>query len=119
MGEIGERFHGANTGLALELRAQRFKIELGLQMMHAGLKERFAVQAAPEADGAEGLPLGEWLVREIDEKLVRSEIDVVEGDNFCDGLFEDLRTPARFPAGIKTLAELEAQLFPDLNQRRK
>jgi len=39
MREIGEGLHGADAGLALELRSERFEIELCFQMMHAGLEE--------------------------------------------------------------------------------
>src|SRR5436190_15368542 len=113
MGEIGEGFHGANTGLALKLRAQGFEIELSFEVMHAGLKKRFAVQAAPQADGAEGLPLGQWIVREIDEQFIGREIDVVEGDDVRDGLFENLRAPAGFAACVEALTQDEAELCRD------
>ena len=71
VGEIGEGFHGANAGLALELGAQGIEIELSFKVVHTGLEERFAVQGAPEADGAEGILLREGLVGEVVEQFVR------------------------------------------------
>ena len=50
--KIGERLHRADAVFFLELLFERVEIEHALQMVHAGLQERFAVQAAPEADRA-------------------------------------------------------------------
>src|SRR5439155_17785315 len=76
VGEVGEGFHGADASLALELSAKGLEIKLGFEVMHTGLEERFAMQRAPEADGAEGLSLGKWVVREVQEQLIGSEIDL-------------------------------------------
>lgn len=48
--EIAERLHRDDTGLGLECRTKCIKIELGLQMVHSRIQERFTVQADPEPD---------------------------------------------------------------------
>ena len=74
------------------------------------------MQAAPEAHGAERLALGQGLMGEIDEELIRREIDVIEGDYFRDGLLENLRAPAGFAAGVEALAQDEAQFLPHAHE---
>jgi len=74
------------------------------------------VQAAPEADGAEGLPLGQRSVRKIDEQLIGSQVNVIEGDDVGDGLLENLRAPAGFAAGIEALADGKTEFFPQADE---
>src|SRR5437899_2089466 len=87
--------------------------------MHAGLEERFAVQGAPEADGAQLAALGQRLMGEIVEQFIGSEIDVVEGDDFGRWLLHDLRAPPGFAAGVEAFADGEAEFFPKANQSGK
>ena len=51
--KIRERLHHLHVLRCFKLLLERFEIELAFQMMHAGFEECFAVQGAPEADGAE------------------------------------------------------------------
>ncbi len=74
------------------------------------------MQAAPEADGAEGLPLGQRGVGKIDEQLIGSQVNVIEGDDVGDGLLENLRAPAGFAAGVEALADGEAEFFPKADE---
>ena len=45
-GEIGEWRHDAKSGL-LDLLARGVKVEAALEVMHSGVKKRFAMQQAP------------------------------------------------------------------------
>ena len=54
------------------------EIELAFEVVHAGFQKRFAVQFAPQADGAELLALGERFVGEVGGDFFGREIDVGE-----------------------------------------
>ena len=63
--EVRERRHGLDAGLGLEAVAQVVEVELGFQVMHAGLEDRLAVQGDPEADGPGPRQVGQDLVGEV------------------------------------------------------
>src|SRR5579864_8592859 len=69
-GEVGEGGHGVDAGLGLEVNAQVVEGELCLDVVHAGLEQRLAVQPYPEPDGVRTRQLGERLVREAVIRLV-------------------------------------------------
>ena len=89
--EIGERGHRFDAVVG-QLLAGGVEIELAFQVVHAGFQERFAVQFAPQADGAELLALGERLVGEVAGDFFGREIDV--GENHDAGIAA-ARSPAR------------------------
>ena len=82
-----------------ELLAEGVEVELAFEVVHAGLQERFAVQRAPEADGAELLArrrAASWAKSSISSSGERSTslkvmMPVV-------GLLHHLRAPARLRA---------------------
>ena len=82
-------------------------------------KKRFAMQFAPEADGAELIAIGERFVGEVGGHFFGREIDIGEDHHAGVRLFDDLRTPTGFAAGVETLAALEAHLFEHGDQMRE
>src|SRR3954470_10438161 len=118
MREVSERDHDFDAG-ASQLIARCVEIKLTFQMVHSSFQERFAVELAPQADGAELVTFGERLVGEISSDFLRREIDVGENDNASLRLLDDLSAPARLAAGIKTFAAVETHLLEDCDQVRE
>ena len=108
-GEIRERGHDLDAGLGLEAVAQGIEVELGLQVVHAGLEDRFAVEGDPEPDGPRPGQVREHLVGEIVLGLLRGEVEIGEDDDARDRMLQDLGPPARMSSRVESLAEQEAQ----------
>jgi len=106
--EIGKRFHGVDAA-ALELIAQEIEIETGFKMVHPGFKKTFAMEADPEANGAEPRRGRELLGGKINLGFFGHEVHIRKDDNADDGLLGNLGAPTGFGAGVVTLAFLEAE----------
>ena len=107
--EVRERRHRLDAGLGLEAVAQAVEVELGFEVVHAGLEDRLAVQGDPEPDGPRPRQVGQGLVGEVLGGLLGGEVEVGEDDDAGDRVLEDLGTPAGVGAGVEPLAELEAR----------
>src|SRR6476659_2137743 len=99
MREVCERRHRLDTDGG-KLISCCVEIELSFKMVHSGLKKRFAMQLAPEANCAEVIPRRQRLVSEIVRNLFRRKVDICEDDDPRLRLFNDLRAPACFAAGV-------------------
>jgi hypothetical protein len=116
VGVVGEGLHDGDIVVAFELRFERVEIELAFEVMHAGLKEGFAMEAAPEADGAQSRARFKGFVGEIGEEFFGGEVDIVEGDDAGAGVFHDLGAPAGFAAGVEAFAAFEAEFFEETDE---
>ena len=93
-GKFGERSHRLDAGLGLQAVAKGVEVELGLEMMHAGLEDRLAVQGDPEPDRPRPRQVGKDLVGEVLGGLLGGQVEVGEDDDPGDGMLEDLGAPA-------------------------
>ncbi len=116
--EIGERLHRLDPRLALETLAEALEIELGFEVVHPRLEDRFSVQADPEADRIGPRQVGERLVREVVSGLVGSEVEVGEDHDARRRVFKDLRTPSGVFTGVEPLAKRETEPFEEADQTR-
>ena len=82
--------------------AHGVEIELAFEVVHAGFEERFAVQLAPEADGAELVALGERLVGEVAGDFFGREVDVGEDDDAGVRLLDAPGRPSRLRGRRRT-----------------
>ena len=108
--EVGERLHRLDAGLGLEAVAEGVEVELGFEVVHAGLEDRLAVQADPEADGvrAGAGRAGRWWAKS-SVGLLGGEVEVGEDDDAGRRVLEDLGPPAGVLPGVEPLAEHEAE----------
>ena len=87
--------------------------------MQSRLQERFAVQTAPQTDGAELVTRRERLVREVLREFFRGHVHVGENDDASDGMLDDLGTPTGVESRIEPLATDEAESFQERDQWRE
>ncbi len=112
--EIRERFHGFDSS-CLQLVLHQVELKTRFEMVHSGLEEALAMEADPEADGAEPGCRKQGDVGKIDLGFIGSEVYVGKDDDPGDRVFEDLCAPTRLGAGVIAfpLDEAQSEQEPD------
>ena len=98
-----------------KLLASVREIELTFQMVHTGLQKRFAMQLAPQSNGAKLAACVESVVGKISGNFARRQVDIREDHNPTIRLFQHLGSPLRIATAIKTLATPAAKQFQNPN----